>query len=224
MAGVELVQLDVRDENSVRDAVAAVLAQAGQIDVLINNAGVSFSAPIEATSIADAQAVFDTNLFGVLRVVQAVLPGMRAGKNGLIVNVSSVLGFLPAPFMGLYSAGMHALGGLSESLDQDMRILGIRVVLLQPTFTKTKLDKEAARSATTIEAYDDAFTRSTQAVGKEIDRAPEPVVVAKKIANILRQPHRLRQPADGRAKFLSILRRFAPVKQMDSGIRSTFGL
>ena len=222
--GVELVRMDVTDDGSVRAAVAEVIAKAGRIDILVNNAGISLAGPVEATADAEAHAVFDTNVFGVLRTVRAVLPGMRGNRAGLIVNLSSVLGFLPAPFMGLYSASKHALEGLSETLDHEVRGFGIRVVLVEPSFTRTKLDRAAARTALLIEDYAAAMARSTQAVGKQIDAAPEPIAVARKIAAVLRGPHRLRQPADGRARLLSLLRRFAPAKRVDASLRSVFGL
>jgi NAD(P)-dependent dehydrogenase (short-subunit alcohol dehydrogenase family) len=115
--GVELLPLDVRDDASVASSVEAVLGQTGRIDVLVNNAGYSVVGAIEETSASEAQALFDTNVFGVLRMVRAVLPAMRRQGSGTIVNTSSVLGFLPAPFMGLYASSKHALEGLSESLD-----------------------------------------------------------------------------------------------------------
>ena len=85
---------------------------------------------IEETSISQAQALFDTNVIGVLRTIQAVLPGMRRQRAGLIVNISSILGFMPAPFMGIYASTKHAIEGLSESLDHEVRAFGIRAVLI----------------------------------------------------------------------------------------------
>src|SRR5262245_48388810 len=127
LAGVELVPLDVRDEASAKACVDAVCSRAGRIDVLINNAGVNLVGAVEETSISQAQALFDTNVIGVLRMVRAVLPGMRRQGTGLIVNISSIVGFIPAPFMGVYASTKHAIEGLSESLDHEVRAFGIRV-------------------------------------------------------------------------------------------------
>ena len=96
--------------------------------------GVTLLGATEETSLAEAQALFDTNLFGLLRTIKAVLPHMRQQRSGRIVNVSSVLGFLPAPYMGLYAASKHAVEGLSESLDHEVRPFGIRVVLVEPSY------------------------------------------------------------------------------------------
>lgn len=222
--GVEIVALDVRDEAQVRAAVAQIEEAAGSIDIVINNAGVSLVGPVEATSVAEARALFDTNVFGVLNVVQAVLPGMRQRQAGLIVNISSVLGFLPAPFMGLYASSKHALEGLSETLDHEVRDFGIRVMLVEPSFTNTKLDTNAARTSTQIAAYAEALDRSTRAVQDQVESAPSPESVAAAIVKALQAPHRLRQPADKRAKLLSTLRRFAPAKQVDKSLRGAFGL
>jgi NADP-dependent 3-hydroxy acid dehydrogenase YdfG len=111
LAGIELVSLDVRDDSSVKACVEEVRSRAGRIDILINNAGVNLVGAVEETSISQAQVLFDTNVFGVLRMIQAVLPGMRRHGSGLIVNLSSILGLIPAPFMGVYASTKHALEG-----------------------------------------------------------------------------------------------------------------
>ena len=222
--GVEFVKLDVQDEDSIAAAVHAVLQKTGCIDILVNNAGVALAGPVEATSDAEAKALFDVNLFGVLRVVRALLPSMRSHRSGLIVNVSSVLGFLPAPFMGLYAASKHALEGLSESLDHEVRGFGIRVVLLQPSFTRTKLDVNATKTQAVIEDYAAAFAGSVEAVRQQVASAPPPEDVAKKLLAVIESTHQLRRPADGRAKLLSVLRRFAPLGQVDKSLRRAFGL
>jgi NAD(P)-dependent dehydrogenase (short-subunit alcohol dehydrogenase family) len=153
LAGVELVPLNVRDEASVKACVEAVRSRAGRIDVLINNAGVNLVGAVEETSIGQAQALFDTNVIGVLRMIQAVLPRMRRQGAGLIINISSILGFLPAPFMGVYASTKHAIERLSEWLDHEVRAFGIRVVLIEPHYTKTNLDANAAQAEGRIDAY-----------------------------------------------------------------------
>ena len=153
LAGVELVPLDVRDEASVKACVEKVRSRAGRIDVLVNNAGVDLVGAVEETSISQAQALFDTNVIGVLRMMQAVLPGMRRQGAGLIVNISSILGLIPAPFMGVYASTKHAIEGLSESVDHEVRAFGIRVVLIEPHYIRTNLDASAAQAEGRIDAY-----------------------------------------------------------------------
>jgi NAD(P)-dependent dehydrogenase (short-subunit alcohol dehydrogenase family) len=119
--------LDVRSDDSVQAAVQSLLAQAGRIDVLVNNAGYVQFGAIEESNVADAQAQFDTNLFGVIRMVKAVLPVMRKQGSGRIINISSIVGHIAAPYGGLYGASKFALEGLSESLSAEVRQFGVSV-------------------------------------------------------------------------------------------------
>ncbi len=121
-ADLELIRLDVRDEESVVAGVQTVIDRAGRIDALINNAGAVLVGSLEETSIDEAKELFETNFFGVLRMCQAVLPSMRQQRQGRIVNISSVLGFLPAPYMGIYAATKHAIEGYSESAIWNSRL------------------------------------------------------------------------------------------------------
>jgi short-subunit dehydrogenase len=157
-------------------------------------------------------------------MIRAVLPFMRKARSGLIVNISSVLGFLPAPFMGLYTSSKHAVEGLSESLDHEVRDYNVRVVLVQPSWTNTRLDtntKQVRDPAGVYALQAEAVTRSVMA---QIKSAPPPITVAKKILAVIDGPYRMRQPADGRAKLLSLLRRFMPANVFDSSLRKSFGL
>src|SRR5438270_4894743 len=113
-AKVERVLLDVRDAASIDAGVREVLAKAGRIDLLVNNAGGGMVGAIEETSLEQAQRLFDVNFFGAVRMTQAVLPTMGAQRSGRIVFISSIVGFLPAPFMGFYAASKHALEGLAR--------------------------------------------------------------------------------------------------------------
>src|SRR6185503_16585454 len=132
---ITIGRLDVCDPASV----AAAVKDAGQIDVLINNAGIELRSSIEDASDADVQRQFDTNVFGSLRVMRAVLPQMRARRRGTIVNLSSIAGIVARPFGGLYSATKHALEAITESLHFEAAPLGIRVVLIEPGAYGTRL-------------------------------------------------------------------------------------
>src|SRR4051812_2160795 len=190
--GIEVRPVDVRDEASVKACVEAVYGRAGRIDVLINNAGVNLVGAVEETSIGQAQALFDTNVVGVLRMIQAVLPGMRRHGAGQIVNISSVLGFIPAPFMGVYASTKHAVEGLAESLDHEVRPLGIRVVLIEPHYIKTNLDARAAQAEGRIEAYAAQRRRTAAAITQNTSAAPEPRVVAEEVLRSIEGAYRMR--------------------------------
>jgi NAD(P)-dependent dehydrogenase (short-subunit alcohol dehydrogenase family) len=223
LAGVEFVPLDVRDEASVKACVEEVLSRAGRIDVLINNAGVNLVGAIEETSIGQAQALFDTNVIGILRMIQAVLPGMRRQGAGQIVNISSILGFLPAPFMGVYASTKHAVEGLSESLDHEVRALGIRVVLIEPPYVRTNLDASAAQADGRIDDYAAQRRRTVAAITHNTNTAPEPKVVAEEVLRSIEGSYRMRRPI-GQAALLSWLRRLLPVAMFEPSLRRAFAL
>jgi NAD(P)-dependent dehydrogenase (short-subunit alcohol dehydrogenase family) len=225
LRNVEVIGLDVRDEESVRSCLRAVLDQAGRIDALVNNAGYTLIGSLEETSMEEAKQVFETNFFGVLRMSQAVLPVMRGQGYGRIANISSVLGFLPGPYQGIYTASKHALEGYSESLDHEVRQFGIRVCLIEPGFTQTSIGQNARLAREALEAYADERKRVRDAIQKSIESGDDPVAVASVILEALtsRSP-RVRYPAGRQAILLSRLGKFAPAKLFDKGLRKQFGL
>ncbi len=224
LPGVELIEMDVREEASVRLGIQTIIAQTKRIDVLVNSAGMTLLGATEETSIAEAQSLFDTNVLGILRTTQAVLPHMREQGSGRIVNVSSVLGFLPAPYMGLYSASKHAVEGLSETLDHEVRKFGIRVALVEPSFTRTNLDINAPQAASSIPAYDSERSVVSQAIQKNVQKAPQPDGVAMTIVDAALGAWKMRHTPKGEASLLRKLRRFMPAGPVDAGLRKTFGL
>jgi NAD(P)-dependent dehydrogenase (short-subunit alcohol dehydrogenase family) len=222
---VERVVMDVRDDRSVEAGVASVLSRAGRIDALVNNAGTSVAGAIEETDTAQAQALFDVNFFGVVRVTRAVLPAMREQRGGRIVIVSSVLGFLPAPFMGFYAASKHALEGYSESLDHEVRSMGIRAVLVEPVFMKTKIGNNTVRAARAIGDYGPAAKRVGASVQEHLARGGEPLVVAEAVASALRAAKpRLRYPVGKGSGLLAFMRGVAPEGLFDRTLRREFDL
>jgi NAD(P)-dependent dehydrogenase (short-subunit alcohol dehydrogenase family) len=224
LPGVQLVEMDVSDDASVKRGIQFVIDQAKRIDVLVNNAGVAMLGSAEETSMDEAKWMFDTNVFGILRTSKAVLPHMRAQRSGRIVNVSSVLGFLPAPYMGLYSAAKHAVEGMSETLDQEVRQFGIRVSLVEPGFTKSKLDANSPQATNKISAYDTERNLVSSAVAKNVGTAPEPDGVANTIVSAALGSWRMRHTPKGQASLLSKLRRFMPAGPVDQSLRKSFGL
>lgn len=222
--GVALVEMDIRDEASIQRGVQAIIAQARRIDVLVNSAGVTLLGATEETSIAEAQTLFDTNLFGLLRTTQVVLPYMRQQRSGRIVNISSVLGFLPAPYMALYSASKHAVEGLSETLDHEVRQFGIRVSLVEPSFTKTNLDLNAPQTVARIPDYQKELGVVSQAIQNNVQKAPAPDGVAETVVDAALGAWKMRRTPRGEASLLAKLRRFMPAGPVEKGLRKTFGL
>ena len=222
----EMLSLDVTSDVAVEAAVNAVLRAEGRIDLLVNNAGFSVApAGAEESSIAQARAVFDTNFFGVVRMIRAVVPHMRRQRNGRIVNIGSVLGFLPAPYMALYAATKHALEGYSESLDHEVRTMGIRVSVIEPAYTKTHFDANLLEPDAKLDEYREARAAVTTQLRAVLETADEPAVVADVVlaAASAARP-KLRYTAGSLANRLRLLRRFAPTGAVDAGIRKDLRL
>jgi NADP-dependent 3-hydroxy acid dehydrogenase YdfG len=131
--GVKTMELDVSDDASVKAGVENVLAEAGKIDVLVNNAGIASAGVTEAFTTEQAKAIFDTNVIGLLRVTRAVLPSMRRRHDGLIINIGSILGRVTFPFIGIYGASKFAVEALTDSLRYEVSQLGVEVVEVQPS-------------------------------------------------------------------------------------------
>ena len=223
LQGVELVRLDVTDDASTGEAVSAIIAKAGPIGALVNNAGYGLAGAIEETSVAEAREQFETNLFGVIRMVNAVLPGMRKQGYGRIVNISSILGFIPLPYMGIYVASKHAVEGYTETLDHEVRQFGVRAVLVEPDVTRTNFERNTRAVAATISAYAAQKSRAMEALQEQGKTGTDPQAVAQAILTALTaKSPRLRYPV-GSGGRLSLLRRFVP-DMVGKSIRKQFRL
>jgi NAD(P)-dependent dehydrogenase (short-subunit alcohol dehydrogenase family) len=134
---ITVVQLDVTDDNSVKNAVDHIISEAGRIDVLVNNAGYSLGGALEDLSMEEIKSQYETNLFGLIRVSQAVLPTMRKQRSGRILNISSGAGIFGFPGLSAYVSTKFAVEGLSESIAYELEPFGIKVILIEPGFIKT---------------------------------------------------------------------------------------
>jgi NAD(P)-dependent dehydrogenase (short-subunit alcohol dehydrogenase family) len=216
-----MLPLDVTSDESVESAVNELIRLEGRIDLLVNNAGFGVApAGAEESSIEQARTIFETNVFGIIRMTRAVVPHMRRQGQGRIINIGSVLGFLPMPFGALYSATKHAIEGYSESLDHELRTRGIRVSVIEPAYTKTKFDANHLAPDAMLDEYRDVRANLGKVLAKVMENADDPGVVAEVVlkAAAAVQP-RLRYTAGGLAKRLRLLRRFAPARLLDAGIR-----
>jgi short-subunit dehydrogenase len=222
----EMLALDVNSDESVEAVVSEVMGREGRIDLLVNNAGFSVApAGAEESSIEQARAIFDTNFFGIVRMTRAVVPHMRHQGSGRIINIGSVLGFLPAPYMALYAATKHAVEGYSESLDHELRTKGIRVSVIEPAYTKTQFDAHLLEADSKLDEYRAARASMGKIVRDAVAAADEPSVVAGVVLQAATAAHPKLQYTAGRgASRLRWLRRFAPAGVMDAGIRKEFQL
>lgn len=220
LRGVTFLDLDVASDASATATVNEVIDRFGRIDVLVNNAGVGSIGAVEEISLAQAQAVFNINVFGVMRMVKEVLPHMRARGSGRIINLSSVQGFIPAPFMAVYGASKHAIEGYSQSLDHEVREYGVRALLVEPAYTNTGFEANSTRPETPLPVYAQQGQVFGRLMEKAIKAGDDPAVVAKVIVAAATDPKpKLRYtagPMAGRARILG----FVPAWAADRQIRS----
>ena len=202
-----------------------VLNQAGRIDLLVNNAGVGLVGGAEESSIEQAKSLFDVNVFGVIRMTNAVLPIMRRQGAGRIVNLSSLMGLVPAPFSALYAASKHAIEGYSESLDHEVRGSGVRVVLVEPAWTRTSFEGNVYQADQQLEVYRPARTNAEAVMRDAMKGADSPELVASAVvkASTAGNPDR-RYTAGKVARQISLLRRFVPASAFDKSLRKQMRL
>ena len=217
--------LDVTSDASVTATVAHIVAREGRIDLLVNNAGFGIApAAAEESTLTQAQAVFDCNFFGAVRMTRAVLPAMRAAGGGRIVNIGSALGFLPMPYMALYSASKHAVRAYSEALDHEVRGSGVRVSVIEPAYIGTAFESNLAEPDAPLEAYRAVREGVVRRMKELLLGAEKPALVADMVvtAASARQPSLHYAP--GMAARVRLLRRFAPARVLDAGIRKDLRL
>jgi NADP-dependent 3-hydroxy acid dehydrogenase YdfG len=196
--GVKTVEVDVRDDASVDAGVQNVLAEAGKIDVLVNNAGIGSAGVTEAFTTEQAKAIFDTNVIGLLRVTRAVLPSMRHQHEGLIINIGSIFGRVTFPFLGIYGASKFAVEALTDSLRYEVSQLGVEV---QPSTYPTNFvasiqrpaDTEVTKSYGEVGHIPDAMFKSLASTFEGKD-APNPHDVAEAVAKLVGQSKGSRAP------------------------------
>ena len=222
----EMLALDVTSDESVEAAVSEVVRRDGRIDLLVNNAGFGVApAGAEESSIEQARSIFETNFFGLVRMTRAVVPHMRRHGNGRIINIGSVLGFLPMPYGALYAATKHAVEGYSESLDHELRTRGIRVSVIEPAYTKTPFDANFMEPDAKLDDYRDARAHVSKRVNEVMTMAEHPSVVADTVLKAASAAHpKVRYAAGKLANRLRLLRRFAPAGLVDAGIRKDLRL
>lgn len=222
----EMLPLDVTSDDSAESAVGELIRREGRIDLLVNNAGFGVApAGAEESSMEQARSIFDTNFFGIVRMTRAAVPHMRRQRSGRIINIGSVLGFLPMPYMALYAATKHAVEGYSESLDHELRAWSIRVSIIEPAYTKTKFDAHLLEPDAPRDEYREIRAALADTLKAAMATADEPGVVAEivlKAASAARP--KLRYTAGGAASRLRLLRRFAPATVLDAGIRKDMKL
>ncbi|MGN6631582.1 MAG: SDR family oxidoreductase [Nitrososphaeraceae archaeon] len=181
---IQTMQLDVTSDKSVNDAVSRILLESKRIDVVVNNAGYALVGALEDSSIDEIKAQFETNLFGTIRVMQAVLPTMRNQRGGRIVNLSSMGGIIAIPFDSSYHGTKFALEGLSESLQYEVEQFGIKIILIEPGAIKSNFFNNL-KPASNAQKRDSQYAQTMQKLNARfsslVENAPPAIEVAKVI-------------------------------------------
>jgi len=189
---LQIVEIDITDDASVEQAIASLVGITGRLDVVVNNAGVSYTGPLEAYNLEQVQQQFDTNVFGVLRVNRAALPHMRRQGSGLLLQIGSIAGRVALPFQGLYAATKFALEGLTESYRDELAPFGIDAAIIEPGTYPTPIavkhqDAADTERAALYQAAMDAFTTPFFAENRSAT-PPDPQEVADAVARVIAQP------------------------------------
>jgi len=187
---IELVELDVTSPDAP-EALEKLVKHSGRIDVLVNNAGIGYIGSVESVSTADIQRQFDVNVFSVVRLTQAVLPTMRQQKSGYILNISSLLGYINAPFLGIYCATKHALESLTQILQMEVQEFGIKAILIEPGFTKSNFGANSTPNTKVLadDPYKAHLARNLEYIQKSAASAPPSTVVSDTVLKALNDPN-----------------------------------
>jgi short-subunit dehydrogenase len=222
----KMIALDVNSEASIEAALKEVVQIEGRIDLVVNNAGFGVApGGAEESSIEQTKMIFDTNFFGIVRMTRAVVPYMRKQGEGRIINIGSILGLIPAPYMATYAATKHAVEGFSESLDHELRTRGIRVSVVEPGYTNTHFEANTLEVDAKIDEYNIARKALAKLMKVAVANGDDPKVVANVVLKAANAKHpKLRYAAGKLACRLSFLRRFAPAVLVDGGIRKELKL
>lgn len=221
-----MLALDVTDDASVEAAVAELVRREGRIDLLVNNAGFGVApAGAEESSLQQAQSIFDTNFFGIVRMTRAVVPHMRRQSSGRIINIGSIIGLVPMPYVALYAASKHAVEGYSEALDHELRTRGIRVSVIEPAFTKTQFEANNVEPDAKLPEYELIRAKLAKVVNQAMEAGDSPEVVAEVVVKVAQATTPKRSYTAGKAAGqLRFLRRFAPTSVLDKVLRKTLQL
>lgn len=218
--GVTMLVCDVTDDRSVQKVVDEVVSRSGRIDLLVNNAGIGLLGGAEESSAVQAKALFDVNVFGVVRLTNAILPVMRRQRKGRIINMSSILGLIPAPFNALYASTKHAIEGYSESLDHEVRTQGIRVVLVEPGVTRTSFEENLTRADQPLPVYDTVRADAEKLMREIVETGDAPEIVASMVVKAANATAPKRRYTAGKAAGqVRFLRRFLPESFVDKNLR-----
>lgn len=222
-----MLAVDVTDAGSLAAAVARIMQEQGRLDVLINNAGLGIASPVETLAMDDVHRILDTNVTGVIRSVQAVLPQMRARGSGLIINISSIGAEMGLPYRGLYSASKAAVDRLTEALRTELAPFGVQACIIQPGDIRTNINKNRLRATLPAgSVYKQSFDSTYALMDAGVDKGLEPrafgmLVERIMCSNRVKRCYRLGRPLE---RLSVVLKALLPAATFDRMIRKHYGL
>jgi NAD(P)-dependent dehydrogenase (short-subunit alcohol dehydrogenase family) len=223
----ELLELDVRNVNSISKAINTIKAREGGIDVLVNNAGVGITGPIEETPNEEIQNAFETNFYGPLNMMKAVLPLMRGQKEGIIINITSIAGKMGLPYRGIYSATKGALDLATEAMRLETKGFGIELATLAPGDFATNI-ASGRYHAPILETspYQKPYQKTLDLINADVDEAGDPIAVARKVYKIINSssPHVHYTVGSFMQKFSIRLKKILPSKVYENLLRNHYKL
>lgn len=222
-----LIALDVRNKESIQKAVSEVISKSGRIDVVINNAGVGITGPIEEIPTEEIKNNFETNLFGPIEVMKSVLPQMRSQKSGLIINITSIAGYMGLPYRGIYSASKGALELITEALRMEVKSLGIHITNVAPGDFATNI--AAGRFHAPLikgSAYEIPYGNTLKTMDEHVDSGSNPNEMAEAIYKIIQTPNPKIHYKIGAfmQKFSIVLKRILPDKVYEKMLMNHYKL
>ncbi len=223
----DLIQLDVLDKSSIEKAVNSIIQKEGRLDVLINNAGMGITGPVEETPIEEVRRAFETNFFGALEVIKAVLPQMRKQEQGLIINVTSIAGYMGLPFRGIYSTTKGALEIVSESLSMEVKQFNIKVTNIAPGDFATNI--ASGRYHTPVyqdSPYAEIYKKNLDLMDEHVDSGKDPILIAQQVYKIINDPNPKLHYKVGELmqKFSIVLKRILPNRLYEKLIMKHYGM
>lgn len=210
-----LVALDVRNPESIQTAVTKIIATSGRLDIVINNAGVGITGPLEEIPSQEIKNNFETNFFGPIEVMKAVLPQMRAQKSGLIINVTSIAGYMGLPYRSIYSASKGALELVTEALRMEVKSFGIHITNVAPGDFATNIASGRYHAPATVgSAYEESYGESLRTIDQHVDNGSNPSEMAAAVYKVIqtKEPKIHYKVGAFTQKFSIVLKRILPDK------------
>ena len=222
-----LITLDVRNTDSIQAAVAKIIATSGRLDIVINNAGVGITGPLEEIPTAEIRNNFETNFFGPIEVMKAVLPQMRSQKSGLIINITSIAGYMGLPYRSVYSASKGALELITEALRMEVKSMGIKITNVAPGDFATNIASGRFHAPLIKDsAYEIPYGNTLQLMDEHVDGGSNPNEMAEAIYKIIQKPNPKIHYKVGAfmQKFSIVLKRILPDKVYEKMLMNHYKL